>query len=177
MAANIYQFTSKRTLIVLSLQPILQAVMGLQGIPSQTSNNWADNNGAGYDAIMAHLTQLTNVNELALCECIISIIMMNSFIFQRGEDADAVVKTYLESFEKHDATYPNHYVTIYRCFYGGLISFHYYRKTKNEYWLERGSYTMKKMEAWNRDCQWNFQNKGMLGLCDFPFLRKQLFRS
>ena len=147
--------------------------MGLQGIPSQTGKNWAE--GAGYDAIMAHLTQLSNKNELALCECIISIVMMNSFVFHRGDDADAVVKAYLEFFEEHDATYPSHFVTIYRCLYGGLISFHYFRKTKDEYWLDRGTHAMKKMEAWNHDCQWNFQNKGTLELCITHI--KQIFYS
>eukprot|EP00804_Cyclotella_cryptica_P005749 CCRYP_000087-RD/>CCRYP_000087-RD protein AED:0.03 eAED:0.03 QI:330/1/1/1/0.87/0.77/9/489/1372 len=160
-------YSRKRTFMTLSLQPILQAVMSLRGIPSQSGKEWSE--GGGYDAVLDHLAVFVTKNEMALCESFFAVIMANSFIFHKGEDAKKVVEQYLDFFERHDATYPAHYVSIYRCFYGGLIAFHYYRKTQDSYWLDRATYTIRRLEAWNTECQWNFQNKLLLLQAEHSF--------
>ncbi|KAL3804648.1 hypothetical protein HJC23_008463 [Cyclotella cryptica] len=160
-------YSRKRTTMTLSLQPILQAVMSLRGIPSQSGKEWSE--GGGYDAVLDHLAVFVTMNEMALCESFFAVIMANSFIFHRGENTEKIVEQYLDFFERHDATHPAHYVSIYRCFYGGLIAFHYYRKTKDSYWLDRATYTVKRLEAWNNECQWNFQNKLLLLQAEHSF--------
>ena len=169
------QFARKRTQILLALQPMMQGVMCLRGIPSQTGKDWSD--GAGYDSIRGHLAQLVAKSEMALCECIISIILMTSFIFHRGEDAEEIIKEYLELFQRNDETYPEHFVSVYRCFYGSLISFHYYRKTKDDYWLDKGTYSMAKIEAWNCNSAWNFQNKVCLLQAEYYFSLGRISRA
>lgn len=99
--------------------------------------------------------------ELSVSEAVIVCKMMCSFILRDLDKAEKIAREYLDFFEQNDSG-PMQYVNIHRYYYGGLIAFHCFRNTQDEYWKEIGLRSISKFEKWNNECQWNFENKLLL---------------
>eukprot|EP00984_Skeletonema_dohrnii_P003487 scaffold1177_cov117-Skeletonema_dohrnii-CCMP3373.AAC.3 len=105
-----------------------------------------------------HLAQALRNKEFAVCEVMFAIKMMCSFVFRRPDGIKPIARQYLELFERHGGASAQ-FVNIYRLFYGGLLSLHYYRESRDQFWLDRAAYAIQKMEVWTAESVWNFENK------------------
>ena len=70
----------------------------------------------------------------------------------------ATARQYLELFERQGSASAQ-FVNIYRLFYGGLLSLHYYRESRDQFWMDRAAHAIQKMEVWTAESVWNFGNK------------------
>jgi len=105
-----------------------------------------------------HLAEALRNKEYTVCESLFAIKMMCSFILRRLDEIKATARQYLEMFERQgDAA--AQFVNIYRIFYGGMISLHFYRESQDQFWLDRASHAVKRMEIWTAESVWNFENK------------------
>ncbi|KAK1736831.1 putative AAA ATPase [Skeletonema marinoi] len=108
-----------------------------------------------------HLAEALRNKEFAACEVMFAIKMMCSFIFRRPDGIKPIARQYLELFERHGSASAQ-FVNIYRLFYGGLLSLHYYRESRDQFWLDRAAHAIQKMEVWTAESVWNFENKLLL---------------
>eukprot|EP00984_Skeletonema_dohrnii_P030979 scaffold22928_cov157-Skeletonema_dohrnii-CCMP3373.AAC.1 len=108
-----------------------------------------------------HLAEALRNKESTVCEAMFAIKLMCSFIFRRLEGIQATARQYLELFERHGGASAQ-FVNIYRLFYGGLLSLHYYRESRDQFWMDRAEHAIQKMEVWTVESVWNFENKLLL---------------
>ena len=105
-----------------------------------------------------HLAEALQNKEFTVCESMLAIKMMCSFIFRRLDEIKATARQYLELFECQSGASAQ-FVNIYRCFYGGLLSLHFCRESREQFWMDRAAHAIQKMELWAVECVWNFENK------------------
>lgn len=105
-----------------------------------------------------HLAEAVRSNEFTICESMLAIKFMCSFIFRRFDEVKTCARQYLELFERQgDAA--AQFINIYRIFYGCMISLHFYRESQDQFWMDRATHAVKKMETWMAASVWNFENK------------------
>ncbi len=105
-----------------------------------------------------HLAEALKNKESTMCESMLAIKMMCSFIFRRLDEVKAIARQYLELFERQGGASAQ-FINIYRIFYGGLLSLHFYRESRDQFWMDRAAHAIQKMERWNSESDWNFENK------------------
>ena len=108
-----------------------------------------------------HLAEAARRNEFTVCEGMLAIKFMCSFIFRRLDEVKATARQYLELFERQGDGAAQ-FINIYRVFYGGMISLHFYRESQDQFWMDRATHAIKKMETWTAASEWNFENKLLL---------------
>mmetsp|Transcript_5605 Transcript_5605/g.9522 ORF Transcript_5605/g.9522 Transcript_5605/m.9522 type:complete len:438 (-) Transcript_5605:338-1651(-) len=104
------------------------------------------------------LAEALRNKESTVCEGMLAIKMMCTSIFRRFDGVKATARQYLELFERQGRASAQ-FVNIYRLFYGGLLSLHYYRESREQFWLDRAAHAIQKMEVWTAESVWNFENK------------------
>ncbi len=147
----------KRSLLLASIMPISNAMRSLTGGLYHPSRN----NTKDFENDDENLKTALEQNEITVCEGIIVIKLMHSVIFQNFDDVEGIARKYLVLLEEYEKT-TTQFVNIYRHFYGGLVAFHFYRKTRDQFWIDRGLLAISMMETWENECKWNFENKRLL---------------
>lgn len=137
--------------------PISNAITSLTGGLHRPSRN----DTKDFENDDENLKKALNQNEITVCEGVIVIKLMHSVIFQDFDDAEDFAKKYLVLLEEYEKT-TTQFVNIYRHLYGGLVAFHCYRKTRDQFWMDRGLLAISMMETWEKECKWNFENKSLL---------------
>lgn len=105
-----------------------------------------------------HLAEALQNKEFTVCESMLTFKMMCSFIFRRLDEIKVIARQYLELFE-HESGASAQFVNIYRNFYGGLLSLYFYRESQEQFWMDRATHAIQKMELWTAESVWNFENK------------------
>mmetsp|Transcript_11010 Transcript_11010/g.16564 ORF Transcript_11010/g.16564 Transcript_11010/m.16564 type:complete len:384 (-) Transcript_11010:313-1464(-) len=141
----------KRRIIHLSVVPIFNGISCLRGSSSGTEN-------AEKFITEEHLAEALRNKEFMFCESMLAIKMMCSFIFRRPDGIKPTARQYLELFERQGSASAQ-FINIYRLFYGGLLSLHFYRESRDQFWLDRAAHAIQKMEVWTAESVWNFENK------------------
>ncbi len=140
----------KRKLMHLCLLPVSNGIECLSGRCGPQN--------AGEFITEEYLAEALKNKESTMCECMLAIKMMCSFIFRRLDEVKTIARQYLELFE-HQGGASAQFINIYRIFYGGLLSLHFYRESRDQFWMDRAVHAIKKMELWNSESVWNFENK------------------
>eukprot|EP00985_Skeletonema_marinoi_P025868 scaffold19435_cov73-Skeletonema_marinoi.AAC.3 len=104
------------------------------------------------------LAEALRNKESTVCEGMLAIKMMCTFIFRRFDGVKATARQYLELFERQGSASAQ-FVNIYRLFYGGLLSLHFYGESRDQFWMDREAHAIQKMEVWTAESVWNFENK------------------
>lgn len=140
----------KRKLIHLCMLPVSNGIECLSG--SSGPRN------VGAFITKEHLAEALNNKEFTVCESMLAFKMMCSFILRRLDEVNAIARQYLELFERQGGASAQ-FINIYRLFYGGLLSLHFYRESRDQFWMDRASHAIQKMELWHSESVWNFENK------------------
>ena len=143
----------KRRLMHLSTLPVSEGIWYLSGsLAPQTVGEFIPEE---------HMAEAVRNKELTLCECMLAVKMMCFFIFRRLGEIKSTARQYLDLYERNDQASAQ-FINIYRLFYGGLISLHFYREYQDQFWMDRASHAIKMMELWTAESDWNFENKVFL---------------
>ena len=159
-----YQSRHKRVVPYRCLMPISNAILSLtagprrpvwEGIRSFEEN---DNN----------LAKAFEMKDFGIAERIVVITIMTNFIFRKHEKAENMIRQYQEFFEMRESERPLN--VVYRKFFSGLVAFNSLRENQDQaYWMSIGMSAIEKMEAWTKECVWNFQNKLHLLQAEYQF--------
>lgn len=105
------------------------------------------------------LSQAFEMKEFLLAERIIVMKIMTTFIFTNYKEAEEIICQYHEFFNIHSAKGPMN--ITYRIFFSGLVAFNALRGSSSHKtnWMDIGLNAIENMEAWTKECAWNFQNK------------------
>ena len=154
MRSNVERHKRSRKLTHLMVVPIFNGISCLRGSSSGTEN-------AEKFITEEHLAEALRNKEFAACEAMFAIKLMCSFIFRRPDGIKPIARQYLELFERQGSASAQ-FINIYRLFYGGLLSLHFYRESRDQFWLDRAAHAIQKMEVWTAESVWNFENKLLL---------------
>eukprot|EP00984_Skeletonema_dohrnii_P029809 scaffold20692_cov67-Skeletonema_dohrnii-CCMP3373.AAC.1 len=146
----------KRRLMHLCVAPIFSGISCLRGISSKSGAYNVDE-----FITEKHLAEALRNKETTFCECMLAIKLMCSFVFRRLNEIKPIARQYLELFERHGSASAQ-FINIYCIFYGGLLSLHYYRGSRDKFWMDRAEHAIQKMEVWTAESVWNFENKLLL---------------
>eukprot|EP00984_Skeletonema_dohrnii_P001497 scaffold481_cov102-Skeletonema_dohrnii-CCMP3373.AAC.2 len=144
MRNNVERHKRSRKLTHLMVVPIFNGISCLRGSSSGTEN-------AEKFITEEHLAEALRNKEFMFCESMLAIKMMCSFIFRRLNEIKATVRQYLELFERQGSASAQ-FINIYRLFYGGLLSIHFYRESRDQFWMDRAAHAIQKMEVWTEKC-------------------------
>ena len=78
------------------------------------------------------------------------------------------IREYQEFFDRYGGMRVK-LIFIYRMFYSGLVVFHCFCETKDQYWMNLGKGTISQTETWMKKCKWNFKNKILLLNAEYQF--------
>jgi len=148
----------------LCLIPIMNSITSLSGEPQHAF--W--DNTQGYEDNEKNLSKSFEKKDIALCEIIITIQMVKYFVFRRINLAEKTVRQYQDFLDLNAGTQIK-FINVHRTFYSGLVAFHCFRQTKDQYWMDRGTKAIREMEAWANECKWNFENKMLLLKAEYHF--------
>lgn len=141
----------QRNILEMSLIPFSNAMARLEGSKCHAHESFDD------DQI---LKMALAKNDLTVAETVVVLKMMCSFIMRDTEEAQRIVDEYWAFFEQHDGGRSLQFLNIYRYFYGGLVAFESYRRTREKRWEDIGECCISKFEHWTKECsEWNFLNK------------------
>ena len=140
----------KRKLMHLCMRPVSNGIECLSG--SSGPRN------VGEFITEEHLAEALHNKEFTVCESMLAIKLMCSFIFRKPDEVNAIARQYLELFERQGGASAQ-FINIYRIFYGGLLSLHFYRESRDQFWMDRAAHAIQKMERWYSESDWNFENK------------------
>jgi len=149
----------------LSLIPISNAMTNLSGEPQSSVML---NSIKGYEDNEKSLREAFKKKDIALCEVIVTFQIAEHFLFRRIDMAEKVVRQYQEFFDMQLDSQVK-FIFIYRTFYSGLVAFHCFRETQDNYWMDRGMNVMREMEILTKECKWNFENKMLLLNAEYHF--------
>ena len=148
----------------LTIIPVSNAITNLSGEPQHPFWDAA----IGYECNEKNLSESFAKNDIFLCETIVTLEIAEHFIFRRIDMAAEFVRQYQKFFDQDCGMHPK-FICIYRMFYSGLVAFNYFRETKDQYWMNLGTVAIKEMEAWAKECKWNFENKLLLLNAEYHF--------
>lgn len=144
------------------LVPVSNAITSLSGDPQHLSCDSVQ----GCKDNMENLQEAFRKKDVSLCEMIITIQIAEHVVFRRIDEAAEIVRQYQEFFDLQS------YVSVkfvYRTFYSGLVAFHCFRETQDQYWMDRGKKSLCELETWTAACNWNFHNKMLLLSAEYHF--------
>jgi len=159
----------KRHTLHMCVTPINNAIISLVGRNRPVV--WENKYGTKDDDEI--LAKALEIQELNVGETVVVCKMMYNFIFRNLDEAETVAQQYLEFFERHDSALLN-FINIYRYFYGGLIALGRFRKNGGQFWMDIGERSISQFEAWNTECEWNFQNKLLLLQAELHFTKNEV---
>lgn len=139
----------KRKVMTMSFLPIAKGISYIGGSTSQHANDFIEEED---------LDRVFNNQEFAVGECILVVKLCCDVVFRRFDALKSIARKYLEYLERRGSGIAQ-YVNIHRHFYGGLVSLHFYRETHDQFWLDRATHAISKLEAWAAESVWNFENK------------------
>ena len=139
----------KRKVMSLSFLPISK---GIAYIGRNTSPHAQD------FIVEEDLDEVVNNHELAVCECFLVVKLCCDVIFRRFDALKTIARKFFECIGRRGNGITQ-YVNIHRHFYGGLVSFHFFRENGDKFWLERASDAISKFKTWAGVSVWNFENK------------------
>ena len=116
----------------LCLIPVFNAIANLSGEPEISF--W--DNVQGYEDNEKNLSKAFEKKDISRCDIIITIQIVENFIFRRIDLAGEIVRQYQGLLDLRGGVL--RFVSIYRIFYSGLVAFHCFRATQERYWLDRG---------------------------------------
>lgn len=138
-----------RHVMTLSFLPVSKGVSFMGGSVTQHTNDSIEEE---------ELDQISNDQGLVVLECYLVIRLCCDIVFRRFDALKSVARKYLEYLERCGNGIAQ-YVNIPRHFYGGLISLHFYRENRDQFWLDRATHSISKLETWAAESVWNFENK------------------
>mmetsp|Transcript_19347 Transcript_19347/g.27551 ORF Transcript_19347/g.27551 Transcript_19347/m.27551 type:complete len:362 (+) Transcript_19347:2-1087(+) len=139
----------KRHVMTLSFLPVSKGVSYMGGSTTLHTNDSIEEE---------ELDQVVNDQGLVVLECYLVVRLCCDIVFRRFDALKSVARKYLEYLERCGNGIAQ-YVHIPRHFYGGLISLHFYRENRDQFWLDRATHSISKLETWAAESVWNFENK------------------
>jgi len=137
----------KRKVMSLSFLPISKGISYIGGsTTSQDTNDFIEEED---------MDQFNNNHEFAVCECFLVVKLCCDVVFRRFDALKSIARKYIDCRANGIAQYVN----IHRYFYGGLVSLHFYRENRDQFWLDRATHAISMMETWAAESVWNFENK------------------
>ena len=141
------------------LLPIANAITNLSG--ERFHHVW--DAVEGYRDDDENLSKAFTAEDFALTDHIATVKIKDSFIFRKLDKAAEVVKQHQDFFFlQSQSGVQAKFIFIHRMFYTGLVAFHQFRETKDDYWMKLGKNAIQEMEIWERACKWNVENKTLL---------------
>lgn len=148
----------------LSIIPISNAIANLSGEPQHPLWDAA----IGYESNQKNLSESFVKKDIGLCEIIVTLEIVEHFVFRRIDMAAKFVRQYQEFFDQHGCMKVK-FIFIYRMFYSGLVAFHCFRETQDQYWMNLGKDAIREMGIWLKESKWNFENKLLLLNAEYHF--------
>mmetsp|Transcript_13088 Transcript_13088/g.20741 ORF Transcript_13088/g.20741 Transcript_13088/m.20741 type:complete len:348 (+) Transcript_13088:3-1046(+) len=149
----------------LALIPVSNIIANLSGGEQRRLCDGAQ----GYEDNEHNLNKAFEKKDIMRCDIIVTIKMMENFVFRTIDQAKVLVQKYQTFFDRHDRNLVQ-FSTIHRTFYSGLTAFHSFRETQNQYWMDIGVRAMEEMGTWAREgCKWNFENKFLILNAEYHF--------
>ena len=138
----------KRKVMTMSFLPIAKGISYIGGSTSHTNDFIEEED----------LDRVFNNQEFSVCECFLVVKLCCDVVFRKFDALKSIARKYLAHLEHHGNGIAQ-YVNIPRHFYGGLVSLHFYRETRDQFWLDRATHAISKLETWVAESVWNFENK------------------
>ena len=139
----------KRDVMSLSFLPISKGISYIGGSTSQHTNDFIGEED---------LDHFVNNHEFAVCECFLVVKLLCDVVFRRFDALKSIARNYIEHIDRR-GNGVSQFVNIYRFFYGGLVSLHFYRESQDQFWMDRAAHAIAKLETWTAESVWNFENK------------------
>ncbi|KAL7552818.1 hypothetical protein ACHAWF_016069 [Thalassiosira exigua] len=115
-----------------------------------------------YEDNASNIKHAFEKKDISRCGAIITLEVVEHFIFRRMDSAERILRQYQDFFDLHERVVVQFHA-IHRTLYSGLIAFYLFRESGDQFWMDRGMTSQRKYERWTRDgCQWNFENKYLL---------------
>lgn len=147
-----------------SLIPVSNAIADLSGEPRHRFCHAVE----GYEE-EKNLSEAFKKKDISLCEILIAIQIAEHFVLRRMDLSSTIVRQYQEFFDIHGGGIEVQFIFVYRTFYSGLVAFHCFRETQDQYWMDLGRDAISKMKALTQRCKWNFENKMLLLTAEYYF--------